>query len=30
MVGGMVSATALTLVVIPAAFYLWRRRGTVG
>jgi Cu(I)/Ag(I) efflux system membrane protein CusA/SilA len=29
MVGGMVSATALTLVVIPAAFYLWRRRGTV-
>jgi Cu(I)/Ag(I) efflux system membrane protein CusA/SilA len=29
MVGGMVSATVLTLVVIPAAFYLWRRRGTV-
>ena len=28
MVGGMVSATALTLVVIPAVFYLWRRRGT--
>jgi Cu(I)/Ag(I) efflux system membrane protein CusA/SilA len=29
MVGGMVSATALTLVVIPAVFYLWRRRGTL-
>jgi Cu(I)/Ag(I) efflux system membrane protein CusA/SilA len=27
MVGGMVSATLLTLVVIPAAFLLWRRRG---
>ena len=27
MVGGMVSATLLTLVVIPAAFLLWKRRG---
>jgi Cu(I)/Ag(I) efflux system membrane protein CusA/SilA len=27
MVGGMVSATVLTLLVIPAAFLLWRRRG---
>ena len=27
MVGGMASATLLTLVVIPAAFYLWHRRG---
>ena len=26
MVGGMVSATLLTLVVIPALFLLWRRR----
>ncbi|MEJ2240003.1 MAG: efflux RND transporter permease subunit, partial [Gemmatimonadales bacterium] len=26
MVGGMVSATALTLVVIPAIYLLWRRR----
>jgi Cu(I)/Ag(I) efflux system membrane protein CusA/SilA len=26
MVGGMVSATILTLVVIPALFLLWRRR----
>jgi Cu/Ag efflux pump CusA len=26
-VGGMVSATLLTLVVIPAAFLLWKRRG---
>jgi Cu(I)/Ag(I) efflux system membrane protein CusA/SilA len=26
MVGGMISATVLTLVVIPAAFLLWRRR----
>ena len=26
MVGGMVSATILTLVVIPAMFLLWRRR----
>jgi Cu(I)/Ag(I) efflux system membrane protein CusA/SilA len=25
MVGGMVSATLLTLVVIPAAFLLWKR-----
>ena len=28
MVGGMVSATLLTLVVIPAVFLLWKRRGT--
>jgi Cu(I)/Ag(I) efflux system membrane protein CusA/SilA len=27
MVGGMVSATLLTLVVIPAVFLLWKRRG---
>jgi Cu(I)/Ag(I) efflux system membrane protein CusA/SilA len=27
MVGGMVSATVLTLIVIPAAFLLWKRRG---
>jgi len=27
MVGGMVSSTVLTLLVIPAAFLLWRRRG---
>ena len=27
MVGGMVSATILTLAVIPALFLLWRRRG---
>jgi Cu(I)/Ag(I) efflux system membrane protein CusA/SilA len=26
MVGGMVSATVLTLLVIPSAFLLWRRR----
>jgi Cu(I)/Ag(I) efflux system membrane protein CusA/SilA len=26
MVGGMVSATMLTLIVIPALFLLWRRR----
>ena len=25
--GGMVSATLLTLVVIPAVFLLWKRRG---
>jgi Cu(I)/Ag(I) efflux system membrane protein CusA/SilA len=29
MVGGMVSATILTLVVIPALFLLWRGRGTL-
>jgi len=28
MVGGMVSATLLTLVVIPAVFYLWKKRET--
>jgi Cu(I)/Ag(I) efflux system membrane protein CusA/SilA len=27
MMGGIISATALTLVAIPAVFYLWRRRG---
>lgn len=27
MVGGMVSATVLTLIVIPAAFLLWKQRG---
>jgi Cu(I)/Ag(I) efflux system membrane protein CusA/SilA len=27
MVGGMVTSTILTLVVIPAVYYLWRRRG---
>ena len=27
MIGGMVSATILALMVIPAAYYLWRRRG---
>jgi Cu(I)/Ag(I) efflux system membrane protein CusA/SilA len=30
MVGGMVSATLLTLVVIPALFLLWRGRGVAG
>ena len=25
MVGGMVSATALTLIIIPAVFYIWKR-----
>ena len=28
MVGGMVSATVLTLIVIPALYLLWRRRST--
>jgi copper/silver efflux system protein len=27
MVGGMITSTILTLVVIPAVYYLWRRRG---
>ena len=27
MVGGMVSSTVLTLVVIPALYLIWRRRG---
>jgi Cu/Ag efflux pump CusA len=27
MVGGMVSATVLTLAVIPAVFLLWKRHG---
>jgi len=26
MVGGMVSAVLLTLLVVPAVYYLWRRR----
>lgn len=26
MIGGMVTATLLTLVVIPVLYYLWRRR----
>jgi Cu(I)/Ag(I) efflux system membrane protein CusA/SilA len=30
MVGGMVTSTVLTLVVIPAVYYLWRRRGLEG
>jgi len=30
MVGGMVSATILTLIVIPAAFLIWRERTLVG
>jgi Cu(I)/Ag(I) efflux system membrane protein CusA/SilA len=29
MVGGMLSATLLTLIVIPAAFYLWGKRDLV-
>jgi len=28
MVGGMVTSTVLTLLVIPVLYYLWRRRGT--
>jgi copper/silver efflux system protein len=30
MVGGMITSTILTLVVIPAVYYLWRRRGLPG
>jgi len=30
MVGGMVTSTLLTLVVIPAVYLLWRRRGLDG
>ena len=30
MVGGMVTSTILTLVVIPAVYYFWRRRGLEG
>ena len=30
MVGGMVTSTILTLVVIPAVYYLWRQRGLQG
>jgi copper/silver efflux system protein len=29
MVGGMVTSTVLTLVVIPTLYYLWRRRGVL-
>jgi Cu(I)/Ag(I) efflux system membrane protein CusA/SilA len=29
-VGGMITSTILTLVVIPAVYYLWRRRGLEG
>ena len=27
MIGGMVTSTILTLVVVPVVYYLWRRRG---
>jgi Cu(I)/Ag(I) efflux system membrane protein CusA/SilA len=30
MVGGMVTSTILTLVVIPVLYFLWRRRGLEG
>ena len=30
MIGGMITSTILTLVVIPAVYYLWRRRGLEG
>jgi Cu(I)/Ag(I) efflux system membrane protein CusA/SilA len=30
MVGGMITSTVLTLVVIPAIYLLWRRRQVVG
>jgi len=30
MVGGMVTSTVLTLIVIPVIYYLWRRRGLAG
>jgi len=30
MVGGMVTSTVLTLIVIPVIYYLWRRRGLNG
>ncbi len=30
MIGGMVTSTILTLVVIPALYFLWRRRGLEG
>ena len=30
MVGGMITATMLTLVVIPAVYAIWRRRGLAG
>ena len=30
MVGGMVTSTILTLIVIPVIYYLWRRRGLDG
>jgi Cu(I)/Ag(I) efflux system membrane protein CusA/SilA len=30
MVGGMITSTVLTLVVIPAVYFIWRRRGLEG
>jgi Cu(I)/Ag(I) efflux system membrane protein CusA/SilA len=30
MVGGMITSTTLTLVVIPVLYFLWRRRGLIG
>jgi copper/silver efflux system protein len=30
MIGGMVTSTVLTLIVIPVLYYLWRRRGLEG
>jgi Cu(I)/Ag(I) efflux system membrane protein CusA/SilA len=30
MVGGMITSTILTLVVIPAVYFLWRRRTLAG
>jgi copper/silver efflux system protein len=27
MIGGMMTSTVLTLIVIPALYYVWRRRG---
>jgi hypothetical protein len=30
MVGGMVTSTVLTLVVLPVLYFLWRRRGLEG
>ncbi len=30
MVGGMITSTVLTLVVLPVLYFLWRRRGLEG
>ena len=30
MIGGMVTSTVLTLIVIPVLYYLWRRQGLEG